>query len=244
MSYHKLIIEKGEPIIMNAENNGKDQTINNLLIDNKLPDIQQNINIKSPKLPNILLVKEGLPSGSDQSVSYLNGERSENNTMELKTFPPADFDDHGLRSSEYENISHSVGRTNNTSGEISKDKNEFGFSVDEFHLRVKNVQQLYKKNKISDDSDTDSDDETEHILRNFAKDDIIWFDGLGFHLSIDTSILFSQISFALIVVIFCIYKLSTDPSCDTTATYAPLLSAIVGYIIPGPISARKSKKDK
>lgn len=112
------------------------------------------------------------------------------------------------------------------------------YNLSELKDHLQHVKDLYTAN----DSDSDSDDDTEYILKDIAKDDIVWFERFGFKLSINSSLVFTQISIGIIMIFFCLYKLIKNDNCETTSVYAPLLTAIIGYFLPNPKVGDKKTK--
>lgn len=102
-------------------------------------------------------------------------------------------------------------------------------------------QERKKQQKSSYDSDSDSENTLEESLSQLSNEDLTWFRGCGFHLTIDTSILFSQILIALILIIFCVFKLLSSDDCSVQGTYAPILTGIIGYFFSKPLSIFKNK---
>ena len=102
-------------------------------------------------------------------------------------------------------------------------------------------QRRHAEEKDDFESDSDSEASLEDSLRQLSQQDTTWFDGCGLHLTLDTSIFFSQILVTFLMLIFCIIKLISSDDCSVQGTYAPILTAILGYYFSKPLSNLKQK---
>ena len=53
---------------------------------------------------------------------------------------------------------------------------------------------------------------------------------------------FTTISIIVGIMVFCIYKLSTNESCENQTAYMGLLTLLLGILAPSPVFKKKKKK--
>ena len=67
----------------------------------------------------------------------------------------------------------------------------------------------------------------------------MWKSCCGLELDKNAVVYFTQIGIICGIMIFAIYKLATDRSCESQTVYLALLSSLTGLVLPGPIFTRK-----
>jgi len=106
-----------------------------------------------------------------------------------------------------------------------------GGSVDDLRKEYRCAQRELASEREDHESDSDSDDELADRIRCLAEEDTTWFRGCGLKFTLDTSIFITQMMLSLVVIAFCMLKLWSTNDCSVMATYAPLLSAVVMYLL-------------
>lgn len=91
-----------------------------------------------------------------------------------------------------------------------------------------NTIRLKRKDTIED---SEYEDDVESILQNFTLDDTEWTRIFNIKLNIPLSIFITQSIIGIVTILFCMYMLIFDPSCESISVYAPLLTSVIGYFL-------------
>ena len=81
-------------------------------------------------------------------------------------------------------------------------------------MDLRHIHRVRQNNSHRQDyhSDSDSESEVEDKIRQLAEEDDVWFKGCGCRLTLDSSILCTSISMIMVIMAFCIYKLTVSSS--------------------------------